>query len=87
MSKEFDPRWESRMTLSESRWCWGRLYAEAQEHACVDGYRAAQAWKSTQVRRFKKLRTCCGSKEWVEYRWNWRKLRFDKYLLGFNYGH
>lgn len=92
---EPDDNWESRMTPEEAQWCLENLRSEACKKAddgdpyydCVDSFRAAQAWKSSQVRRFKRIRSCCGSKEWVAYRWNWRKFRFDKYILGFNYGH
>ena len=95
MSTPFDPNWESRMTRAEAAWCWARLYEVTRrrlpsgdlQYPCVNGYRAAQAWKSTHVRRFGKLRTCCGSHEWIAYRWNWCRFRFDKYMLGFNYGH
>lgn len=83
--------WEATMDADEVRWCITHIRTEIEsnpyDYACADSYRAARAWKSSQVRRFKKLRTCCGSREWVAYRWSWRKLRFDKYILGFNFGH
>lgn len=81
--------WEETMEPAEIEWCYATIETRVRsvEASCADSYRAARAWKSSQVRRFKKLRTCCGSEEWVEYRWSWRKFRFDKYILGFNYGH
>ncbi len=91
-------RWEDTMTPREVRWCkrqiincateiyWNSDYEEyAICYPSISNRRAARLWKSSQVRRFKKLRGDYGSKEWVAYRWSWRKLRFDKYLLGFNY--
>ena len=89
--KSYDKRkgWEETMTPDEVQWCLGELIAMDKEvdYPCTDSYRAARIWKSSQVRRFKRLRTCCGSHEWTSKRWNWGKLRFDKYLFGFNYGH
>jgi hypothetical protein len=85
-----DNNWESRMTPAECQWCWNRISDKLNEQdygKCVDSFRAARAWKGSQVKRFKRIRSCCGSEEWVAYRWNWRKFRFDKYILGFNYGH
>ena len=56
---------------------------------CVDNYRAARVWVSSQVRRFWRLeRTgCCGSYNSIVRMWSWRKFRYDYYLIGFNYGH
>jgi len=85
--------WEATMEPDEVNWCNRRIDERVtdDEYYCVDSFRAARAWKSSQVRRFIKLRSCCGSEEWVEYRctWSWSKLRFrfDKYILGFNHGH
>jgi len=90
--------WEETMTKAEVDWCWNQIRKVLREEeeadedgygfgGCVDSFRAARAWKSSQVRRFKRLRSCCGGHEWVAYRWSWKKLRFDKYILGFNYGH
>jgi hypothetical protein len=65
------------------------LAFDADGEACRDNHRAARVWKSSQMRRFVKQRNtgCCGSHEWVARRWSWPKLRWDLYLLGFNYGH
>lgn len=83
--------WETTMRPDEVKWCLNKIYAKIKEtnceNDCVDAFRAARAWKRTQRKRFYKLRSCCGQMEWVEYRFNWRKLRFEKYFLGFNYGH
>ena len=81
--------WEQTMTREEVDWCWKRINAELADgyYSCADSCRAARAWKGSQVKRFKRLRSCCGSKEWVAYRWSWKKMRHDKYILGFNFGH
>jgi hypothetical protein len=84
--------WESTMTPSEVLWCYSRIneriYNDGDDFGgCVDSLRAARAWKRTQVKRFKKLRSCCGSCEWIEKKWSWKKFKFERYLLGFNFGH
>lgn len=93
--------WEETMTPEEVSFCkreisnemYRKYYDEDHKEwflvygGCTGNCRAARLWKSSQVRRFRKLRSCCGSKEWVVTRWSWKKFRFDKYLLGFNYGH
>ncbi len=83
--------WEQTMNSKEVSWCWKQIKRELatdeEGYCCADSFRAARAWKRCQVRRFKRLRSCCGSYEWVAYRWNFAKFRFDKYILGFNFGH
>lgn len=93
-------KWEETMTPREVKWCLNEIMFESSKtyydkewdmhmelYDYASDFRAARMWKSSQMRRFKKMRSCCGEKEWVAKRWSWRKLRFDKYLLGFNYGH
>jgi hypothetical protein len=95
---EISPKdWEATMDPDEVKWCWLQIHDRAkmidEENGekiygeCLDGFRAARMWKSSQRRRFVRLRTCCGSCEWVKKRWSWRKVRWDYYWLGFNYGH
>jgi len=82
--------WKKTMTPEEVKWCWEQInkaLGDESDFPCCDSFRAARAWKGSQVRRFKRLRSCCGSIEWIAYKWSWKKLRFDKYILGFNYGH
>lgn len=87
--------WEETMEPWEVRWCRDQIHKVLSQKTedgydlfmYADSFRAARMWKSSQMRRFRKARTCCGSHEWVVTRWSWRKLRFDKYLLGFNFGH
>ena len=87
--------WEYTMDPDEAKWCLEEIRRKAYSktsdgeliHDCADSFRAARKWKSSQRRRFVKLRSCCGSCEWEAKRWNWRKFRWDIYLLGFNYGH
>ena len=85
--------WRATMAPDEVAWCDEQislvLAAGGDEYDCVDNWRAARAWKSSQVRRFRRdaRSGCCGSLEWIALRWSWRKLRWDRYLLGFNYGH
>ncbi len=79
------------MTPSEVSFCLSMIdfYVAHEGLDCVDNYRAARMWKSAQVRRFRKLeeKGCCGSATWIVSRFNWKKFRFDKYLIGCNYGH
>jgi len=89
MSTPFNSDWESTMTKEEVRFIWDQIniVLATGNYDCADSFRGARAWKSSQIKRFKKLRTCCGCYERIVKRFNWRKLRFDKYLIGFNYGH
>lgn len=83
------------MSPDEARWCLTQIRRKVNEkdsdgnpiYDCADSFRAAQVWKSSQVRRFKRIRSCCGCKEWIAHRWNEAKGRLDRYVLGFNYGH
>jgi len=86
------------MAPSEAAWCQAQLEAKADSLrgdgpftlpcVVVHNERAARCWKSSQVRRFRKLEEDypvgnVGRRiTWVKHRWSWRKLRFDKYLLG-----
>ena len=81
--------WERGMTPWEAKWCRQQIELRAKGLYCVDNYRAAQIWKSSQRRRFRKIEDlgCCGSDNWVERRWSISKGRWDYYLLGFNHGH
>lgn len=51
--------WEETMDRREVDWCIEMIRREISdgEYEYVDSFRAARAWKSSQVRRFKKLRT------------------------------
>jgi len=51
--------WEETMDRDETAWCMEMIRRELNDgdYYCVDSFRAARAWKSSQVRRFKKLRT------------------------------
>lgn len=66
-----------------------RAMEKAMKEPCVNNYRAARMWKSAQRRRFRRQEVmgCCGSINWIAKRWSWSKLRWDLYLLGFNFGH
>lgn len=85
------------MTPKEVRWCLNQIdyerqawYAQSDFIYADDGI-AARAWKSSQIRRLKKVlqaglkRYAMNTHTWVAYKWSWRKFRFDKYILGFNY--
>ncbi len=86
-----DNNWESKMSKEERDFCWRKIrkYITANDLSCADNFRAARMWKSSDRRRFKRLRDsgCCGSANFVALRWSWTKMRFDVYLLGLNYGH
>jgi hypothetical protein len=87
---EPDNDWEVRMDYpGELAWIWDELNHGRGDEPCVDNFRAARIWVSSQRRRFRRMEAdgCCGSSSWVAKRWNWRKLRFDIYMLGFNFGH
>jgi hypothetical protein len=77
------------MTEEEAVWCVSEINKRIPGYpVAVVEYRAAQVWKGSQVRRFKKMRDSFPSyyyKEWIAYRWNISKLRFDKYVLGYNW--
>ena len=82
------------MTEAEIKFCYDAIDAKLAEPAfqdehCVDNFRAARMWISSQRRRFRRDREngCCGSYDFVVKRWSFAKMRFDIYLLGFNYGH
>lgn len=85
--------WEETMDSSEIKLCLRQIQNEARRYedsdnwVTVSGFRAARLWKSSQVRRFKKLEERDPSYyhiRFVAYRWSWKKFRFDKYLLGFS---
>lgn len=83
--------WEETMEPDEVAFCMQAIYDEVDRIDAdnADNFRAARMWKSSQRKRFSKQRDrgCCGSHDFVVKRWSWRKMRYDLYLLGFNYGH
>ncbi|RQR87750.1 MULTISPECIES: hypothetical protein [unclassified Burkholderia] len=83
--------WEETMDSDEVAFCMAAIDREicAIGADFPDNFRAARMWKSSQRRRFSKQRNrgCCGSHDFVAKRWSWSKMRYDLYLLGFNYGH
>lgn len=84
--------WEATMTAKEVRFIDGefaRIKSEYDFGGCIDNHRASRIWVSSQRRRYFKDRDdgCCGFFDTIVRRWNWRKMHYDKYLIGFNYGH
>lgn len=83
--------WRDTMQPWEVDFCTREIdrFVLANELYCVDNYRAARMWVSSQMRRFRKQADdgCCGSAEWVVKRFNPSKLRWDLYIVGCNYGH
>lgn len=83
--------WESTMTPEEVQWCYSEIQdmIRSMNESCTDNFRAARIWVSSQRRRYRRDqgRGCCGSHDWLAQRWNCKKLRYDTYMLGFNYGH
>lgn len=77
------------MSPDELSWIWEQLKAKAKGLFYVDRYRAARVWKSTDMRRFRRIEAmgCCGSGKFIVKRWNESKGRDDIFLLGFNFGH
>lgn len=59
------------------------------DERCVDNYRMARCSNSAQMRRYRRQQAngCCGSFDEVVEMWNIKKMRFEKYLVGCNYGH
>jgi hypothetical protein len=84
-----DDDWENTMDADETRFIWSEIddVIRNVDYDCVDSYRGARLWKRSQRKRFRRLRTCCGSFETIVKRLNIKKLRYDHYLIGFNYGH
>ena len=88
--------WEETMTTEEIQFINNAFYKiikpdleDPPYGACIDNYRAARIWKSSQRRRYFKQQSkgCCGFFDTIVQRWNPEKNRFDIYLIGFNYGH
>jgi hypothetical protein len=84
-----DHNWSARMSPEELRWIWDQIKLVAAHFEYVDNVRAARIWKSSDRKRFRRLKElgCCGSQEWIARRWNSDKGRVDIFLLGFNHGH
>lgn len=92
LPKRLRPKeWESTMTPEEVQWCMSEIWDKVREYnePCVDNFRAARIWVSSQRRRYRRYQNqgCCGSADWIAQRWNFQKMRYDTYMLGFNYGH
>lgn len=84
--------WESTMEEYEVDFIMEKINSiikngEDDEYEYADSFRGARLWKRSQRKRFRRLRTCCGSFETIIKRYNVSKLRWDHYLIGFNYGH
>lgn len=77
------------MTPKEVAWLYQELNKLAAGEPCVDNYRAARMWVSSQMRRFRKQEAdgCCGSVNIVVKNPNPIKKGKDMYLIGINYGH
>ncbi len=84
-----DNDWEKRLSPEEASWCLRQIELYCEGLYCVDSIRAAKIWKSSQMRRFRRIESsgCCGSTNFVAKRWNDRHSRQDIYLLGFNHSH
>lgn len=84
-----DDDWEKTMTPEEVDFLWDeiRKVLRDDEYDCADSFRGARLWKHSQRKRFKRLNTCCGSYEKIVKKFNNSTKQWDKYLIGFNYGH
>lgn len=84
-----DDEWEKRMTRYELLWIEDQFKLASKGLYCVDNYRAARVWKSSDKRRYNRIKDygCCGSQDFIAKRWNQEKGRHDIFLLGFNHGH
>jgi hypothetical protein len=92
MKRNLKPKcWEETMTPEELDWIWGEIdgLLNTGEYPCADNFRAARYWISSQRRRYRRNQRngCCGYVDFFRKKWNWRKLRYDLYMIGFNYGH
>lgn len=90
--REVMKSWEETMTADEVAFCLAEIERETTtfDVGCgTDNWRAARLWKSSQRRRFFKLKQDggCGQHDFIVERWSREKKRFDLYLLGFDYGH
>lgn len=89
-STQPDNDWESRLDmLGELEWVQDRIRQHSQGLYCVDNYRAARIWVSSQRRRYQRIKGhgCCGFTDFIAKRWSWRRLAYDIYMIGFNHGH
>ena len=77
------------MSKDELLWIWDQFELASHGLFCIDNYRAARMWKSTDKRRYHRIKDygCCGSQDFIAKRWNPDKGRHDLFLLGFNHGH
>lgn len=84
-----DDNWETRMSKDELRWIWDQFKLASKGLYCIDTHRAARIWKSSDKRRYNRIKDygCCGSQDFIAKRWNPDKGRHDIFLLGFNHGH
>lgn len=75
--------WQQSLAPDVREWTASELARamRASGEPCIDGGRVADMRSKTSLRRFRRLRTCCGSAEWVA------EFRGRRYLFGFNYGH
>lgn len=60
---------------------------EASGHLNTNAQRVTLVGHRPGMRKFRKARTCCGSREWKVTLGGWLLGRRREYLLGFNYGH
>ena len=83
--------WEETMEPWEVDFLYGEIREYVNQHGLyfADNFRAARCWVSSQRRRFRKIEAegCCGSENWIVKRFNLKKMRVDKYMVGCNYGH
>lgn len=77
--------WEQALPKDVVRWASERFSAAIERDGleCVDSERVARIGNKSQMRRFVRSRTCCGSAEWEEV----CPVDGKRYLLGLNFGH
>jgi hypothetical protein len=85
-----DDDWESRLDMpGELDWALDQIRQHSNGLYCVDNYRAARIWVSSQRRRYRRIQGygCCGFTDIIVKRWNEERGAVDIYMVGFNYGH
>jgi hypothetical protein len=91
LNKNFKEDNHHHYTQDELNFLYSDMYAflENNNQRCVDNYRVAKCSNSAQVRRYRRQQSkgCCGFYDEVVEMWSWRKFRFEKYMVGCNYGH
>lgn len=85
-----DDQWCKEMTKDEAAFCDRKLYEEvvSGNFKYARGFLAARMWVNSRAKTLIFTWGTTGERyhRFVVRRWNWRKFRFDHYVMGFNHG-